>query len=183
MSVPENRDDENRETDQACKSHDKSLDNPRPSYEHDTNGVVESPAPALPDGTLDEAPSLSHIIPRVLRNILVFGILFAGPIFWIYRLAGLIGFFAGTAVSYVNFRVLTRGVEGLADRIVDRHSREKGGKIVFRFLVRYTLVALVAYAIFRGSALAFRGFLWGLCVPVSALIAEAVWEAYAAFRR
>jgi hypothetical protein len=89
----------------------------------------------------------------------------------------------GAAVSYVNFKSLTRGVEGLADRIVNRNSREKGGWIVLRFVVRYGLVAVAAYAIFKGSSLAFRGFLWGLCVPVAALMAEAAWEGYAAFRR
>jgi hypothetical protein len=50
------------------------------------------------------------------------------------------GFALGAAVSYVNFRSLTRGVEGLADRIVNRNSREKGGRIVLRFVVRYGLV-------------------------------------------
>jgi hypothetical protein len=34
-------------------------------------------------------------------------------------------------------------------------------------------VGLVAYAIFISSSQAFRGFLWGLCVPVAALMAEA----------
>jgi hypothetical protein len=131
----------------------------------------------------DEASAFNQIIPRILRNIIVFGILFLGPVFWIYHVAGAIGFVAGTVISYVNFRVLARGVEGLADRIVNRQSHEKGGAIVFRFVVRYGLVALVAYAIFKGSALALRGFLWGLCVPVAALMAEAAWEGYAAFRR
>ena len=76
-----------------------------------------------------------------------------------------------------------RGVESLADRIVNQQSQEKGRKIVLRFLVRYGLVALVAYAIFKSSALAFRGFLWGLCVPVAAMMIEAGFEAYAAFRK
>jgi len=74
-------------------------------------------------------------------------------------------------------------VEALSDRIVNRASQEKGRVIVFRFLVRYGLVALVAYAIFKGSALAFRGFLWGLCLPVVAMMIEAGVEAWAAFRR
>jgi hypothetical protein len=86
-------------------------------------------------------------------------------------------------VSYVNFKSLTRGVEGLSDRIVNRNSREKGGWIVLRFVVRYGLVGAAAYAIFKSSPLAFRGFLWGLCVPVAALMSEAVWQEYTAFRR
>ncbi len=127
--------------------------------------------------------SYERIIPRVLRNMLVASVLLLAPAFWFYRWAGSIGFAFGAAVSYVNFRSLTRGVEGLADRIVNRNSQEKGGRIILRFLVRYGLVAAAAYAIFKGSSLAFRGFLWGLCVPVAALLAEAVWEGYAAFRR
>ncbi len=134
--------------------------------------------PEHPDQLAD-----ARIIPRLLRNMLVASVLLLGPAFWVYRWVGAIGFAFGAAVSYVNFRSLTRSVEGLADRIVNRNSREKGGRIILRFVVRYGLVAVAAYAIFKGSSLAFRGFLWGLCVPVAALMAEAVWEGYAAFRR
>jgi hypothetical protein len=122
-------------------------------------------------------------IPRVLRNMLVASVLLVGPAFWFYGWAGSIGFAFGAAVSYVNLRSLTRGVEGLGDRIVNRNSREKGGLIILRFVVRYGLVGAAAYAIFKSSPTAFRGFLWGLCVPVAALMVEAAWEGYTAFRR
>ena len=124
-----------------------------------------------------------RMIPRVLRNMLVVSVLLVGPAFWFYGWAGSIGFAFGAAVSYVNLRSLTRGVEGLGDRIVNRNSRERGGLIILRFVVRYGLVAAAAYAIFKSSRTAFRGFLWGLCVPVAALMAEAAWEGYTAFRR
>ena len=132
--------------------------------------------------TLDERTKYGHIIPRLLRNMPVASFLLLGPAFWFYRWAGMAGFALGSAVSYVNFRSLTRGVEGMTDRVANRDSREKGGRIVFWFVVRYALVAAVAYAIFKSSSQAFRGFLWGLCVPVAALMAEAVWEVYEAFR-
>ena len=125
----------------------------------------------------------SRAMPRMLRTMLIVSVLLLGPVFWFYRWAGVIGVAAGSAVSYINFRALARGVEGLADRIVDRQSKERGRVIVFRFLVRYGLVAIVAYAIFESSALAFRGFLWGLCLPVAAMMVEAGFEAYVAFRR
>lgn len=144
---------------------------------------LDRPADALPAESLLESTNHERIVPRVLRNMLVVSLLLLGPAFWFYGWAGSIGFAFGAAVSYVNFRSLTRGVEGLADRIVNRNSREKGGRIILRFLVRYGLVGAVAYAIFRSSSLAFRGFLWGLCVPVAALMAEAVWEGYTALRR
>jgi len=133
--------------------------------------------------TIEEPTIYERVIPRVLRNMLVVSVLLIGPAFWFYRWAGSIGFAFGSAVSYVNLRSLTRGVEGLGDRIVNRNSREKGGLIVLRFVVRYGLVGAAAYAIFKSSPLAFRGFLWGLCVPVAALMAEAAWEGYTAFRR
>jgi hypothetical protein len=135
-----------------------------------------------PAESRDETLSFERIIPRVLRNMLVVGVLLIAPVFWFYGRAGSIGFALGAAVSYANFHSLKRGVEGLADRIVNRESREKGGWIILRFLVRYGLVGVAAYAIFKSSPLAFRGFLWGLCVPVAALIAEAAWEGYMAFR-
>src|ERR1700678_269527 len=131
------------------------------------------------DGSL----AVERIIPRLLRNILVVGILLLGPAFWFYGWTGLLGFVSGAAVSFVNFHSLKRGVEGLADRVLNQSSREKGGGIVLRFLLRYGLVAAAAYAIFKSSSLAFRGFLWGLCVPVGALMAEAVWEGYVALRQ
>jgi len=146
----------------------------------------EHPEPSSegePVETLEERTRYERVIPRVLRDMLVVSVLLLWPVFWFYGWAGSVGFAFGAAVSYVNFRSLTRGVEGLADRIVNRNSAEKGGRIVFRFIVRYGLVGAAAYAIFKSSSPAFRGFLWGLCVPVAALMVEAAWEGYTAFRR
>ena len=122
-------------------------------------------------------------LPRMFRTMLIVSVLLLAPAFWKYRLAGATGFAAGAAISCINFRALQRSVEGLADRIVNRSSNERGGRIVLRFLLRYALVGAVAYAIFRGSASAFRGFLWGLCLPVAAMMIEAGVEAWAAFRK
>jgi hypothetical protein len=124
-----------------------------------------------------------RIVPRLLRNMLVVSMVLLAPAFWFYRWAGSIGFAFGAMVSYVNFRSLTRGVEGLTDRIVSQKSREKGGWLLLRFVIRYALVGGAAYAIFMSSAIAFRGFLCGLCVPVVALMSEAVWQGLAAFRK
>jgi hypothetical protein len=136
----------------------------------------------IEDRLIDDSGIQERIIPRVLRNIVVVGILLLGPAVWFYGWAEAIGFALGTLVSYINFHSLKRGVEGLTDRVANQNSREKGGFIVFRFMVRYGLVGAAAYAIFRGSPLAFRGFLWGLCVPVAALMVEAAWEGFAVFR-
>ncbi len=134
----------------------------------------------------DEGPQsdlfYARAIPRMLRIMSVLGFVLLGPVFWFYGWVGAIGVAAGSAVSYMNFRTLIRGVEALGDRIVNRQSKERGWAIVLRFLVRYGLVGIVAYAMFKSSGLAFRGFLWGLCLPVAAMMAEAGIEAYVAFR-
>jgi hypothetical protein len=122
-------------------------------------------------------------LSRMFRTLLIVSVLLAIPALWFYGWIGALGFGAGAFVSALNFRALQRSVEALADRIVNRHSQEKGGRIVLRFLLRYGLVAAAAYVIFMGSALAFRGFLWGLCLPVAAMMIEAALEAFVAFRR
>ena len=124
----------------------------------------------------------ARALPRMLRFMLIVSVPLLVPAWWFYSWFGAVGFAAGALVSYVNFRALAGGVEALAERIVNQQSREKGRKIVLRFLVRYALVGAVAYAIFKGSTLAFYGFLWGLCLPVAAMLIEAAFEAYAAFR-
>jgi len=135
----------------------------------------------------DKSPLLdsfyARALPRMLQTMLAVGVLLLGPIYWFYGWAGALGVAAGSAVSYINFRTLISGVEALGERIVNRQSRERGWAIVLRFLVRYGLVGIVAYAIFKSSALAFRGFLWGLCLPVAAMMVEAGVEACAAFRK
>ena len=148
----------------------------------------DAPAETPPSENLDELSiaeisNFDRIIPRLLRNMLGLSIVLIVPAFWFYSWMGALGFVFGAAVSYINFRMLARGVEDLTDRIVNRNSREKGGSIVFRFVLRYGLVGVVAYAIFKGSSLTFRGFLWGLCVPAAALMLEAVWQGYLEFRR
>jgi hypothetical protein len=122
-------------------------------------------------------------LTRLFRTLIAVSVLALIPAFWRYGWIGAIGFAAGAAVSCLNFRTLQRSVEALADRIVNRHSAEKGGRIVLRFLLRYGLVAAVAYVIFKGSSLAFRGFLWGLCLPVAAMMIEAAIESVVAFRK
>jgi hypothetical protein len=145
--------------------------------------TTNQPKPETSAESLHAESFYDRAIPRMLRTMLVVSLLLLGPVFWFYGWAGVLGVAAGSAVSYINFRALARGVGGLTDRIVNQQSKEKGGVIVFRFLVRYGLVAVVAYAIFKGSLLAFHGFLWGLCLPVAAMMVEAGFEAYVAFRR
>lgn len=125
----------------------------------------------------------SGAIRRILRILAVLGLALGAPVWLAFGLATTLGFAAGAAASWLNFHSLARGVDALADRIVNARSQERGSMVVARFLLRYLLVGVVAYAIFKGSFYAFRGFLAGLCLPVAAILSEAVYETCAAFRR
>jgi hypothetical protein len=142
------------------------------------------PDPPQPSAASAEAEQFySGAIRRILRILLVLAAALVAPIWLAFGMASALGFAAGAGASWLNFHSLARGVEGLGDRIVNAHSRERGARVVARFLLRYLLVGIVAYAIFKGSFHAFRGFLAGICLPVAAMLSEAVYEAYAAFRR
>ena len=139
--------------------------------------------PASTPATPEAEQFYSGAIRRILRILAVLAVAALVPVWLAFGLAAALGFAAGAAASWLNFHSLARGVEGLTDRVVNAHSQERGATVVARFLLRYLLVGLVAYAIFKGSFNAFRGFLAGVCLPVAAMLSEAAYEAYAAFRR
>jgi len=94
-----------------------------------------------------------------------------------------LGLACGCAVAYLNFYWLKRVVIGLADRITESGTRKSGKGIVLRFLLRYFLMALVAYAILSVSPASLYGLLVGLFLPVAAVACEAAYETYVALAR
>jgi hypothetical protein len=141
----------------------------------------DSPQSSASDSKADQF--YSGAIRRILRILAVLAIALVIPALLAFGRDSALGFAAGAVASWLNFYSLARGVESLADRVVDAHSQERGSMVVARFLLRYLLVGIVAYAIFKGSFYAFRGFLAGLCLPVAAILGEAGYEAYSVFRR
>ena len=119
----------------------------------------------------------------MLRFLLILGAAFALFTVWRFGLIVGLGFAAGSLMAYSSFRSLNKAVHSLASRIVDANEPERGYSLVGRFCLRYLLAGVVAYVIFTGSSQAFRGFLFGLCTPVAAMLMEAGCEAYAALRR
>jgi len=123
----------------------------------------------------------------MLRFLVVLGAIFTLVVVWRFGLVTAIGFAAGALIAYASFRSLNKAVQALAARIVDANpdanQPERGFTLVNRFFVRYLLAGIVACVIFTSSSQAFRGFLFGLCTPVAAMLMEAGYEAYAAIRR
>ncbi len=125
----------------------------------------------------------SGALPRIRRFMLVIGPAAALGVWagvgWRFGL----GFICGCAIAYLNFYWLKTGVFALADRVTRTGKRVSGAGIAARFLLRYLLIALVAYAIFKVSVVSLYGLLAGLFLPVAAILCEAVYEAYGALRK
>jgi hypothetical protein len=149
----------------------------------------EQPASA-PDDQASATPvaSLSaafydRAVWRMQRAIGVVGIAFIAASALGFGLAVALGATLGVVLSWHNFRWLTQAVNALGERITTGQSRERGGLVVFRFTLRVLLIAVGSYAIFKYSHEGLYGYLIGLCVPVPALLCEAVYEVFCAFRR
>jgi len=113
---------------------------------------------------------------RVRRCILVLSAIgVVVCLIWFGR-ATTAGFLVGALISYVNQAWLERVVGALGERITGGQSRERGGGIVLRAVLRYAFIALGAYVIFRLSIAGLYGFLGGVCVTIGAVACEAAVE-------
>ena len=93
-----------------------------------------------------------------------------------------LGVLLGSIIAYLNFQWLKTGVGGLADRVTNTGKRQSGKGIVARFLLRYVLLGLAAYAILTSFPASLRGLFAGLSLPVGAIACEAAYELYRVLR-
>ena len=106
------------------------------------------------------------------------------PLFWLrYGRAMALSFVVGGAISLINFYWLTRILAAMVDAVALQGKRRSAGGIVLRFLLRYLLIAVAAYAIFKSSAMSLYGFCAGLSLPVGAVLIEAAYAIYGVLRR
>jgi hypothetical protein len=135
-----------------------------------------------PDGRINTASETfySGALRRVGRFMLVLWPLLVAAAGWRFGWRCALGFGFGCAIAYVNFYWLKRVIAGFADRATGAESPGSGQGIVFRFLLRYVLMAIGAYAILTVSPASLNGLLAGLFLPVAAIACEAVYELYAA---
>ena len=122
-------------------------------------------------------------VTRIVRWILVLGIAGSGVAFAGYGVHMGVSFLLGSGLAWWNFRTLASNVNSLGERIVVGHSREKGSVIIVRFISRVLLVGMAGYAIFLSWPRSLPGFLAGVCMSVPALVFEAGYECFSAFRR
>jgi hypothetical protein len=100
-------------------------------------------------------------------------------ILWFGWRTGL-GFALGAAIAGFNFYWLKKVVAGLAESTSGIASSRR---VTHRFMLRYFLMAAVAFVILTVSRKSLYGLFAGLFLPVAAMLCEAAYEAYAALIR
>jgi ATP synthase I subunit len=125
----------------------------------------------------------ARVLPRIRSFMLALALPLAVFILLRFGWKIALGFVVGCAIAYVNFYWLKRVVTGLAEKVTATDKRPSSTGIVLRFVGRYLLMALAAYAIFKISPASLYGLFAGLFLPVGAIMCEAGYELYTALRR
>ena len=136
--------------------------------------------------TAAETPSESfyaRAVARIPRFMLLLAVILSTAAWLRFGWKIALGFACGCAIAYLNFHWLERVVSALADRATQSGYPQASGGVVFRFLMRYFLMALAAYAIFSVSPASLYGLFAGLFLPVAGIACEAIYELYAALVR
>jgi hypothetical protein len=125
----------------------------------------------------------SRALDRIRRFMIVLGVaaLITAQIFFGWRVA--LGVAFGGTVAYLNFHWLEKVVAGLADLTIQSGAPASSRGIVHRFLLRYFLMAIVAFVILTVSRESLYGLFAGLFLPVAAMLCEAGYETYKALSR
>ena len=122
----------------------------------------------------------SGALRRIGRCMAMLAPLLAAAAWLRFGLRPALGFAFGCTIAGINFHWLKRVIAGFADRATGAATSESGQGIVFRFLLRYVLMAVGSYVILTVSPASLNGLLAGLFLPVAAIACEAVYELYAA---
>ena len=125
----------------------------------------------------------SGALPRIFRFMIVLAFVSSFAAWPLYGWRVALGVAFGCAISYLNFHWLKRVLTKFADQLSPTEPRRSSKGIVLRFLLRYFLMGLAAYAIFSVSPASLYGLFAGLFLPVAAIACEAAYEAWAAVAR
>lgn len=148
--------------------------------------------------TADENQNVLSEIPAEERKLLAGVERRIGRAMWVLGIAGLLacglwrgsswaaGFAIGAILSALNFFWMKSAISALADAVSSppqpHRPKARSAGAVARFVLRYALIALAGYVIFRSSAMSLSAFFVGLFLAIAALLAEIAYEVYCGFR-
>jgi hypothetical protein len=140
----------------------------------DTRAVTEDPALDFYSGAYS----------RMNWCMLIVGVAAVPAAFWAFNWRFGIGYLLGAAVAFLNLYWLRRLVTRMGDVVLRKpEATTRAGRMVAVFLLRYALVGLGAYVIFKSSVSALYGLFAGLILPVAGVFCEAAFEIAYALRR
>lgn len=122
-------------------------------------------------------------LTRIPRFMIWVAVLFGGATWLRFGWRTALGFAVGCGIAYLNFYWLERVIVAVADRVTRTAKTQSSAGVVMRFLLRYFLMGVAAYAIFSVSPASLHGLFAGLFLPVAGIACEAVYEVYTAFSR
>ena len=137
-----------------------------------------------PPGTpiVESESFYGEALSRIRNFMLVLGPVLCVIAWAVFGGRAALGFLVGGVIAFLNFQWLKSGVSGLADRVTNTGKALSGKGIVARFLLRYGLLGVAAYAILTSFPASLRGLFAGLFLPVGAIVCEAGYEVYRAVR-
>ena len=101
------------------------------------------------------------------------------------------GFAGGALLSALNFHWLTSAVATISEQVHapdaeppnrKAANRRRSTGIAVRLMLRYALIGIAGYAIFKSSLVSLNAFLLGLFLFLGAILIEIAYEIYFAFR-
>lgn len=138
--------------------------------------------PAAPHGREDDAFA-ANVYRRIFYSMTVL-LIVAAPLLWAKYGRGMaLSFALGGGIALVNFYWLKRTLAALVEAVAVAGKKRSATGIIVRFMLRYVLIAVAIYAIFKSSAMSLLGLCAGLSLPVGAVLIEAAYAIYGALRR
>ena len=141
------------------------------------------PEPLHEEQGTDSEPFYSGALGRIRKSMLVLGVVLPAAVWFKFGTRPALGLLLGSVIAYLNFQWLKSGVSGIADRVTNTGKPQSGKGIVARFLLRYVLLGVAAYAILTSFPASLKGLFAGLFLPVGAIACEAVYELYREIKR
>jgi hypothetical protein len=132
----------------------------------------------LTDAAID-APRYARSESRISLLTLLLGVLAGLPVGHFRGWRWGLGIFIGAILAWINFRWLTQGVDALAGAATAQADQPKARVpflSYFKVMLRYGLIALLVYVIFRYLSVPALSMIFGLCALGAATIAVSVHE-------
>ncbi|OFW21741.1 MAG: hypothetical protein A3H27_00910 [Acidobacteria bacterium RIFCSPLOWO2_02_FULL_59_13] len=148
-----------------------------PSRQPEISGNSEIPEP--------EKRLLAGAEQRINRGMCALGILGVLACWLLRDWKWGAGFAVGATLSAINFHWLKAAVSGIADVATnpgDRQRSARASRSIFRFVLRYALIVVAAYVIFKSSFISLGAFFIGLFVFLGAILIEVAYEIYLGLR-